>query len=195
MTGAQPQILIVCSGNICRSPYAEAALRTALAMRSIPSEVRSCGTAALEGEPATSTVVRLARTQGVDLRRHRAQQVSVALLRTADLVLAVTARHANQLRQQAPAARVTTLRAAARRSTMLAQRELTVDQWFDRLVGAYEAPAPYDDSGLDDIDDPFGGGRREYQRMIVEVDDAVAGLVGGWPTATAHPSEQLDVGQ
>lgn len=76
-------ILILCIGNICRSPMGEAMLRTALPGRT----VRSAGLGALIGKPADPFAVQLMADQGVDITAHRAQQISPALVAQADLIL------------------------------------------------------------------------------------------------------------
>lgn len=76
-------ILVLCIGNICRSPMAEAMLRAALPDKT----VRSAGLGALIGKPADPLAVQLMAEQGVDITAHRAQQISPAMVAQADLIL------------------------------------------------------------------------------------------------------------
>lgn len=76
-------ILVLCIGNICRSPMAEAMLRAALPGKT----VRSAGLGALIGKPADPLAVQLMAEQGVDIAAHRAQQISPAMVAQADLIL------------------------------------------------------------------------------------------------------------
>jgi protein-tyrosine phosphatase len=76
-------ILVLCIGNICRSPMAEALLQRALPDRT----VRSAGVGALIGKPADPYSVQLMNEQGIDISGHRAQQISSALVAQADLIL------------------------------------------------------------------------------------------------------------
>ncbi len=78
------RILVLCEGNHCRSPLAEALLRRALGPA---SEVRSAGLRALVGEPAHEEARRLAAELGLDLEAHRGRQISPELIREADLIL------------------------------------------------------------------------------------------------------------
>lgn len=73
----------------------------------IPAEVEvaSAGTHALVGHPADEQARRLMTERGLDLSAHRAQQASPELLRWADLVLVMEARHLHELHALAPAAR------------------------------------------------------------------------------------------
>ncbi|WP_243324111.1 low molecular weight protein-tyrosine-phosphatase [Geothrix sp. SG200] len=78
------RILVLCEGNHCRSPLAEALLRKALG----PAvEVRSAGLGALVAQPAHEETRRLAAELGLDLEPHRGHQVSPELIRDSDLVL------------------------------------------------------------------------------------------------------------
>lgn len=76
-------ILIVCVGNICRSPMAEGLFRLALPDKTI----RSAGLAAMIGKPADPLAVQLLAEQGIDIAAHRAQNISAQLINAADLIL------------------------------------------------------------------------------------------------------------
>ncbi|WLI88024.1 low molecular weight protein-tyrosine-phosphatase [Massilia sp. R2A-15] len=76
-------ILVLCIGNICRSPMAEAMLKAALPGRT----VRSAGLGALIGKPADPLSIQLMSEQGMDITAHRAQQVSPSLVAQAELIL------------------------------------------------------------------------------------------------------------
>ena len=70
MTDGPLAILFVCSGNICRSPYAEAAAESVLDPHRFT--VSSAGTVAIAGSPATTLMHQVASERGLDLRSHRA---------------------------------------------------------------------------------------------------------------------------
>jgi protein-tyrosine phosphatase len=76
-------ILVICIGNICRSPMAEALLKEALPNRF----VYSAGLGAMIGKPADPLSVQLMAEQGIDISAHRAQQISTPLVSQADLIL------------------------------------------------------------------------------------------------------------
>lgn len=85
-----PHVLMVCLGNICRSPTAEVALRELAQRRGYPLSVASCGTADWQqGNPADLRTRIAAAEHGLDLDGHVARQVTVEMLRDADLVLAM----------------------------------------------------------------------------------------------------------
>jgi protein-tyrosine phosphatase len=78
------RILVLCEGNHCRSPLAEALLRKAVGHR---IAVRSAGLRALVGEPAHAETLRLGTELGLDLADHRGRQLSLDLILASDLVL------------------------------------------------------------------------------------------------------------
>lgn len=79
------RILIVCMGNICRSPMAEYLFRQRMAGRDI--EFASAGLGALVGSPMDAMALQLLAENGIDGSMHRAHQLTPSLLRGADLVL------------------------------------------------------------------------------------------------------------
>ena len=85
-------ILVVCVGNICRSPMAEALLRNALRGQE-EITVESAGLGALVGHPASDYAVELMDERGIDISSHRAQQLTPDLVTKADLILVMEAGH------------------------------------------------------------------------------------------------------
>ncbi len=95
------RILIVCVGNICRSPIAEYVLRARLG-DGHRTRVESAGLGALVGHPMDATACQLLHEHGIDGDVHRARQVDRALLRPYDLILAMEKRHVAELGRIAP---------------------------------------------------------------------------------------------
>lgn len=93
------KIIVVCTGNICRSPIAEALLR-ARAMHVM--EVCSAGTHAVVGAPADPLAVQVAREHGLDLETHRGQQATLPLLTAMDLILTLNQSHSDWLNRSYP---------------------------------------------------------------------------------------------
>lgn len=91
-------ILVVCEGNICRSPMAEGLFAAALPQ----AEVRSAGLNALSGMPADDTAVRLMQGRGIDITAHRALQITRELCSQADLVLVMSTEQRKRLEEKYP---------------------------------------------------------------------------------------------
>src|SRR3989442_3835410 len=86
-------ILLVCTGNICRSPLAAALLERALNERGLDAiEVSSAGTGAWDGAPVSEGAYLVGLGRGLDLSGHRAQLVTREMVDEADLNL-TTGRH------------------------------------------------------------------------------------------------------
>lgn len=90
-------VLFVCRGNICRSPYAEAAFRRSLAHRAVAHiQVSSAGFIG-PGRAAPATAVEVAARRGVDLSEHRSQLIDVGRARAADLIVVMDPRQKRQV--------------------------------------------------------------------------------------------------
>ncbi len=111
---AMLNILLVCSGNTCRSPMAMGLLRKLLAERLGCSEreliergihVESAGTSAFGGSSAASGAIKALRARGIDISGHRSQPVNLEMINRADLILALTAAHREAMAAMVPGAR------------------------------------------------------------------------------------------
>ena len=82
-------ILVVCTGNICRSPIGERLLRQQLPGK----QVTSAGILGLEGRPADAAAQAVAWRHGVSLEGHVARKVTRSLLQQSDLILVMEPEH------------------------------------------------------------------------------------------------------
>jgi glycine hydroxymethyltransferase len=89
-------VLFVCTGNVCRSPMAEALLRRMLAGRD-DIEISSAGVGAREGQPASRESVEALAPEGIDLGAFRSRQVTDDLVARASHIVAMTREHARLL--------------------------------------------------------------------------------------------------
>lgn len=95
------RVLVVCLGNICRSPMAEGLLK-----RALPDlQISSAGLAALVGYGADPIAVEIMAGQGVDIGAHRARMVTDALVRDSDLILVMDSLQHQQIAAEYPHAR------------------------------------------------------------------------------------------
>jgi len=96
---ANPSLLFVCLGNICRSPYAEARLRQFLRGGSSDRSTLASGGFILPGRPAPEMALGVSSDLGLDLREHRSQVVTEASIRETNLVFVMTSDQARRLRR------------------------------------------------------------------------------------------------
>jgi protein-tyrosine-phosphatase len=181
-------VLFVCTGNICRSPTAEAMARRELARHpGVPIQVSSAGSHALEGNPAASRSMLAAATRGASLERHFARELTRRRVRAAGLILCMAAEHRPYV--------LSYDRGAADRTFLLATFARVASEWdwlasspADLVALAAEHGRAQDG---DDIDDPLGQSSEAYaacaERLDGLVTPVVAALVKALPVGSAGP--------
>lgn len=98
-------ILVVCTGNICRSPMGERLLR-----RALPEiKIDSAGTGALINHEADRNAVKISSQHGLSLAGHQGQQFTSLLGRKYDLILVMERTHIAQISRIAPEVRGKTM--------------------------------------------------------------------------------------
>ncbi len=139
---AVKHLLLVCTGNVCRSPMAAGLIRDRLQREGLSGwiHVSSAGVFALEGEPASADGVAVLAERGVDISAHRARQLDDQILGQADLVLVMEEGH-----RQATFAR--------------APQHLHKVMLFSELAGEHA-----------DVADPYRQGRAAYERTLALLD-------------------------
>ena len=86
-------VLMVCTGNICRSPLAEQLLRAQAAAASLPITVTSAGTGAMVGREMTAQAAELSAQFGALSTDHAPTQLTESIIAGADLILTATREH------------------------------------------------------------------------------------------------------
>jgi protein-tyrosine-phosphatase len=99
-----PRILIVCTGNLCRSPMAMAMLQAKLARDEARRDwqVESAGVWASAGRSASTHAIEEMAARQIDLSPHCTQPVTRRLVAQSDLILVMTRNHAEALEHAFP---------------------------------------------------------------------------------------------
>ena len=148
--GESFRLLFVCTGNTCRSPLAAAIARRELAALGWTRvEVRSAGTSALNGLPASDGSLRAAVRHDLDLSAHRTTLLTADLVAWADLILAMGPGHVGRVVELGGGEKCALLTAFAERT----EKE--------------------DEEGFG-VPDPFGGDDEAYERTYEALEDLVA---------------------
>ena len=171
---------MLCTGNICRSPAAEAMLRHRLEDLGLAANVRSAGMLQA-GQPAHSSSIDLMAGRGLDITSHRSRRLNAGLVRAADLVLGMAREHVREAVVMVPAAfpKIFTLKELVRRGEAIGPRvgDETVADWLARAHAGRTSADLLGESQADDVADPIGLPRTAYERMVVELDDQLDRLV------------------
>ena len=175
--------LVVCTGNICRSPMAERLVAAGLSERlghaAAHFQVESAGTYGLVGREMEPYAAQVLATLGGDSTGFRARRLDTALMERADLITTATLEHravAVSLHPRA-ASRTFTIRELARLLTVVDVDALPADDPVERARAMVAAAAarrgylPPPGPGADDVADPYGGPLQAYERcgaLLVE---------------------------
>lgn len=177
-------ILVVCTGNICRSPMAEGFLRDALGRRlgdGTPA-VSSAGIAGWEGSPAVPESVDAALGFDVDISEHRARRLTIEMAREADLLLCMATEHRDAIDSAASdlVERAFTLKELVR--LLEAQPPASGAGGFASRLDAANAArrsGAVPPSRDDDIADPLGQPPAAYRAIAWELHGWIERLVDG----------------
>src|SRR5512139_3295748 len=92
---APRSVLLVCTANQCRSPMAEALLKSLAARRGEADrwQIQSAGTWAVPGRPATQLAQVVMRRRSIDMSSHRSRLIDADMLAAASVILVMTRHH------------------------------------------------------------------------------------------------------
>jgi len=144
-------ILVVCTGNICRSPMAEGLLRHMLPKGwASHMHIHSAGTHGLDDQPATPFAIEAAAEMGVDISGHRARSLDREMVSQADLILVMEPFHREIV---------------ARAVRPEARNRL-------RLLTDFETPRQ-----SDTIDDPYNHSLKVFRDCLSRMRDCLEGVL------------------
>jgi RpiB/LacA/LacB family sugar-phosphate isomerase len=143
-------ILFICTGNVCRSPMAEALFRHATDGRG-EFRVLSAGLGAVDGQPPTPHSVTAMRELGIDISGQRSRMFTADLVRQADFIFGMTHGHVDTVALLYPQ--------AAEKTFLLRE--------FDESLDPYEK----------DISDPIGSPYDVYVHCREQIQQGIAALL------------------
>ncbi|WP_242108559.1 low molecular weight protein-tyrosine-phosphatase [Luteimonas aquatica] len=153
------RLLVVCLGNICRSPMAEGALRARIEEAGLSASVRidSAGTGGWHaGEPPDPRAIAAARRHGVDLSGLRARKLQARDFERFDALLCADHANLRDVRAMGPA--------GGRAEVALLM------EWAGQ-------------AGV--VPDPYGGGEADFERVWRQVDGAAQAIAARLRAGTA----------
>lgn len=141
-------IVFICTGNTCRSPMAEYIFKYLAKERGMALDISSAATMAYPGEPMNDNARTALKRLRVPYDEHKSTPVSEFIIRRADLILTMEARHARQLLIDYPSA---------------ADKVFTLKGYANN-AGAID--------GTQDIRDPYGQPLDCYIKTAMEIEKA-----------------------
>jgi RpiB/LacA/LacB family sugar-phosphate isomerase len=143
-------VLFVCTGNVCRSPMAEALFRQAARGRG-DYRVLSAGLGAVDGQPPSSHAIRALREWGIDISGLRSRPLTRELVNQANFVFGMTRNHVDAIMLLHP---------QATEKTFLLRE-------FDSSVAEFEK----------DIADPIGGSYEVYVECRSQIQQGIISMM------------------
>ncbi|HLG05778.1 MAG TPA: low molecular weight protein-tyrosine-phosphatase [Gemmatimonadales bacterium] len=148
------RVLIVCSGNICRSPYAEACFRRTIEQAGIRDLVVESAGFFGPDRPAHERGSGIARRRGIDLSQHRSRLIPATPGEDFDLILAMTRRH---------------------RDDLIHRFGLSEDRIA--LLGDFDVADP----PRREIGDPYGQPDQVFEAVFAQIERSIEGWFGCLP--------------
>ena len=188
--------MFVCTGNICRSPMAEAILRARATDAGIDVSVSSAGLL-FEGLPAERGAIAALERMGIEVSHHEARIIGPDILGPADLVLGMEHRHVREVvvTEGGDVERTFTLPEFVERAEAAGPRQH--EDFGPWVAGLAAARTPSELMRADprlEVIDPMGGSKRVFRQNAARIDELVRRLVAvTWPVSAParQPADPL----
>ncbi|MEZ5341340.1 MAG: hypothetical protein R2706_07795 [Acidimicrobiales bacterium] len=162
----KPNILFVCTANICRSPTAEYLARARFGLHDF--RFASAGFMRSD-ETCPADLTKVLDKRGVDVTPHRSHTVNQETLDAADLVLTMEAQHVQNIAIKFPDSFAKTLPLVEAAERLRGRRVSVGD-----FVGEIQSRDPMSYLGREwDVDDPYKRGTRRYRKAVEQIDGLV----------------------
>lgn len=162
------RVLMVCTGNTCRSPMAAALFKQAARERGIVVEVDSAGLMAATGEPATDYASVALEELDLDLKDHQSAPVDFSTLDTYDFIFTMTDSHKRQITQFRSD--------LSDRIYVLKEMAHNIRQESEKLKEKNKE----DRNVAFDISDPYGQTLQAYRRTASEIAKEIDTILDHW---------------
>ncbi len=140
-------ILIVCTGNTCRSPIAEGIFRDIADKREVDIVVKSAGLSAERGNAASPNAISSMEDIGIDIKKHQSQPVTKGIIDESDIILTMTT----------------------------AQKDILIRKHPNKIYNIFSLNE-YAFGNDTDIMDPFGGDKALYDKIRDEIMSAIESI-------------------
>lgn len=147
-------ILVVCTGNTCRSPMAEGILNNVLSNygeKYKDVEVQSAGLFTMDGLSPSKEAIVAMKEYGIDIKDYSSNQITRDMINNADLILTMTSNHKKSILKSIPNVK---------------------DKVYTLKEYAYGIK--------EDVLDPYGQSIDVYKKTAKEIKDAVKKIVSSW---------------
>ena len=167
------RVMMVCTGNICRSPMAEIVLQHRLAEAGLGHRVEvdsSAITSYEQGSPIDRRARASLEARGYEVPEHRARQIRPGDIYARDLILAMTEGHANSLRK------MSTLGTSSAAPDDAESTRIRMFRSFDPEVAPLADQDGFAESDLD-LADPWYGGPDDFELCLDQIEAAIPAIV------------------
>lgn len=144
-------ILLVCTGNTCRSQMAEGIMNWLAKDKSLDIIVKSAGIFALDGGQIASNSIEALKELNIDISQYRSKAISEDLVNEADIILTMSKGHKENLKLNFPE---------------ISERVFLLNEYAFGLEK--------------DVADPFGGSKLDYDKARDEIYEAIESIIDNW---------------